>query len=319
MIIKSSVQIGASTLDNGISVRVHRTVGAIAGMCEIVVPTPIELTADPGDDVNVAIGVGEVEPVFTGVLDSVEARGNYVLFRAFDARIHAARARVNEVFQEQTSDTIINDLAGAASMDVGSLSNGITLVWYLADDSRSVLAHMCHLAELAGAHLFVDREGGLQTVAYGTAGASVDFTYGEHVLAVGAAVRQGGGAVEVRTEGAAASNGVDAAFWPTTDTAGTAGNAQADGPLLRFWRPEIRSMEDATTLAESMALARQKTGLRVTLATLGLPDIELCGQATISAVPGTGAELSACVIGIEHRLNPWDGYITAVTMEGMPS
>lgn len=317
MIITSSVQLGSVSLDNGISVRVHRTVGAVAGLCEVIVPAPVQVSAVPGDDVRVAIGVGEALTVFTGQLDAVEARGNYAVFRALDARVLAARIRVNQIFQEQTSNAILDDLASSAGLDVGSLSAGITLVWYLADEARSVLAHICHLADIGGAHLFIDRYGTLQTCAYDDSGATLQFNYGEHVLSVGAAARQSGGAVEVRTEGAAASNGADAAFWPTTDTAGTAGIADADGPASKLWRPEIRSMEEATALATSTARRRAQYGLRVTLTCLGLPDIELGNGVTIASVPGADSELSARVIGVEHRLNPWDGFVTSLTMEGV--
>lgn len=316
MNVTSSVQIGGSSLENGISLRVHRTVGAVAGLCEIVLPRPVPLDASPGDDVLVNIGTEEPVVVFTGLLDAAESRASCTLFRALDSRIIAARARVNQLFLEQTSDTILGDLASAAGLDTGSLSAGIALVCYLADDSRSVLGHLAHMAELGGSHLFVTKDGNLETTSFASTGAGLRFHYGEHVLALGAATRLSGGAVEVRTAGAAASNGVEAAFWPTTDTASAAGLAMDDGPLLKQWRPEIRTMEDAATVATSSAQQRANTGLRVVLTCLGLPEVELCDEVALVAAPGQPGEVMLRVIGLEHRFNPWDGFVTSLTMEG---
>ncbi|MEM9492178.1 MAG: hypothetical protein AAGC55_23730, partial [Myxococcota bacterium] len=149
MRVSSEIQVGSATVASGASVRVHRCMGAVAGLCEMAVPTAIELSAAPGDATRVAIGLEDgTATVFTGFVDSVETRGSYLSVRALDARVTAARTRVNEVFEEQTSDAIISDLAGVAGVDLGTIAAGVTVHLYVADDGRSVLRHIEYLAEL---------------------------------------------------------------------------------------------------------------------------------------------------------------------------
>ncbi|WP_428265604.1 hypothetical protein [Haliangium sp.] len=319
MKISTEVQLGAALLSNSVSVRVHRCMGAVAGLCEIAVPASVDVSAAPGDDLVADLGpADQAGTVFTGTVDAVEARGAYTVFRALDSRVDAARTRVNEIFSDTTTDSVMSDLADAAGLTVGDLAKGVNVVTYLADDGRSVLGHLVHLAELGGCHLYVDVDGALQALAYTPAAPAWQIEYGGALIAVTAAARRGGGPVEVRTEGAASTNGPDAAYWPTTDTSAVAGVMQAgDLPGIKLWRPELRSMADATLLAASTSLRRLQRSRRVDLRCLGLAEIELGDGVMVQDVPGADASLLLRTVAVEHRANAWEGFITELGLEGV--
>jgi hypothetical protein len=319
MTISAQIRVGSSQVPGSVHLRIHRSIGDLAGSCRITVPGPIELEASPGDDVIVSISHDDSEEtVFTGQLDSFEAAGTHLLIRALDSRVLAARLRVNRVFEDQSSDAIVRDLAGEADVTVGRLGAGVAINAYWAHDGRSVLGHMVHLAALAGAHLFVDRQGKLQAVAYTPTAPRLQLRHGVHLVAVSVASRQGGGDVEIRTEGAASTNGAPAAYWPTTDTASVAGIGVmgGDGAAELWWVPELRAMSAATTAAQKRALWRAQNTARVQATCLGLLDVELGNAVVVDGVPGAATGSPGLVVALEHVLGPSHGFLTTLRLMG---
>ncbi|ACY14089.1 hypothetical protein [Haliangium ochraceum] len=319
MSISAQIRVGTSEIGGAVHVRVARSMGATAGMSEIVVPGPIELGAAPGDEVAVQISE-EDSPVtvFTGTLDSFEATSTHVLLRAFDSRVQAARLRVNRIFEDQASDIIVRDLAGEVGVTVGSLAEGATIKSYWAHDGRSVLGHMVHLSALSSAHLFVNGEGTLTTIPYAPSSPTLQLRHGEHLIAARAAKREGGGEVEVRTEGAASSDGDSAAYWPTTDTASVAGigvMGDAGAPEL-WWIPELRAMDSATGAANGRALFRAQNTECTRVTCLGLLDVELGDAVTVTGVPSAIADALGLVVALEHVLGPSRGFLTTLRLMG---
>jgi hypothetical protein len=319
MTISAQIRVGSSQVPGSIYLRIHRSVGDLAGSCQITVPGPIELDASPGDDVAVSIAQDDSEEaVFTGQLDSLEAAGTHLLIRALDSRVLAARMRVNRMFEDRSSDAIVRDLAGEADVTVGRLGAGVAIKAYWAHDGRSILGHMVRLAALGGAHLFVDRQGQLQTVAYTPTAPRHQLRHGVHLVAVSAARRQGGGDVEIRTEGAASANGAPAAYWPTTDTASVAGVGAmgGDGAPELWWVPELRAMGAATTAAQKRALWRAQNTERVQVTCLGLLDAELGTAVVVDGVPGAATGSPGLVVALEHVLGPTQGFLTTLRLMG---
>ena len=319
MNVATRIQVGGSSLANGAWLRVRRGMGAIAGSCDMVVPSAVGLTASPGDPVAASVGLdGDPEPVFQGTLDAAESRSDHLVFRALDDRVKAAHLRLSQVFEDQTTDSIIHDLANAASLTVGRLATGTTVRSYWVDDGKNALQHMDRLAALGGAHVFVDVAGKLQTASYVPPPPSIALAHGSHLLAVRSVKRQGGGKVEIRTEGAASVNGPPAAFWPTTDTAKVAGTSElASGPHHKWFVPELRTMAGALIVAAAWGLQRIQKQRRVQLRCTGQAEIELGDTITLTRVPGADAVQLLRVVAIEHRVNPWDGFVTELVLEGV--
>lgn len=319
MTISAQIRVGSSQVQGSMYLRIHRSVGDLAGSCQITVPGPIELDASPGDDVAVSISQDDSEEtVFTGQLDSLAAAGTHLLLRAFDSRILAARMRINRMFEDQSSDAIVRDLAGEAEVTVGRLGAGMAIKAYWAHDGRSVLGHMARLTALGGTRLFVDRQGRLQTAAYTPTAPTLQLRHGVHLVAVSADRRQGGGDVEIRTEGAASTNGAPAAYWPTTDTGSVAGVGVmgGDGAPELWWVPELRAMSAATTAAQKRALWRAQNTERVQVTCLGLLDAELGTTVAVDGVPGAATGPTGVVVALEHVLGPTQGFLTTLRLMG---
>ena len=319
MTISAQIQVGRSQVRGSVYLRIHRSVGALAGSCQITVPGPIELAASPGDDVSVSISQDDSEEtMFTGLVDSIDALGTHMLIHALDGRVLAARKRVNQLFEDQSSDAIVRDLAGEADLSVGRLGAGVAVKSYWAHDGRSVLGHMVHLAALGGAHLFVDREGRLRTATYLPTAPRQQLRYGTHLAATSAAKRQGGGRVEIRTEGAASINGAPAAYWPTTNTARVAGRGVmgGDGEPELWWIPELRAMSSAMAAAQKRALWRAQNTERVQVTTLGILDAELGTAVVVNGVPGAATGSLGTVVALEHVLGPAHGFLTTLRLVG---
>jgi hypothetical protein len=320
MTISAQIRIGGSQVRGSVFLRIHRSVGALAGSCRITVPGPIDLGAAPGDDVSVSISQDDSEEtMFTGLVDSVDARGTHVRIHALDSRVLAARKRVNQLFEDQTSDAIVRNLAGEADVPVGRLGAGVAIKAFWAHDGRSVLGHMDRLAALGGAHLFVDREGKLRTASYLPTAPRRELRHGAHITAISAAKRQGGGAVQIRTEGAASTNGPPAAYWPTTNTARVAGRGtmgRGDGGAELWWVPELRAMNAAVATAQKRALWRAQNTERVQVTSLGILDAELGTAVIVSGIPGARTGSLGTVVALEHVLGPTQGFLTTLRLVG---
>lgn len=319
MTISAQIRIGDGQVRGSVYLRIHRSVGALAGSCQVTVPGPITLDASPGDDVSVSISQDDSEEtMFTGIVDSVDARGTHVLIEALDGRVLAARKRVNQLFEDQSSDAIVRDLAGGADLAVGRLGAGVAVKSYWAHDGRSVLGHMVHLAALGGAHLFVDRQGSLRTAGYLPTAPRQLLRYGTDIAATSAAKRQGGGAVEIRTEGASATHGAPAAYWPVTDTARVAGRGTlgGDGERELWWIPELRAMNTALAAAQKRALWRAQNTERVQVTSLGILDAELGSAVVVDGIPGAVTGSLGTVVALEHVLGPAHGFLTTLRLVG---
>lgn len=319
MTISARIQIGGSQVRGSVHLRIHRSVGALAGSCQVTVPGPISLAAAPGDDVSVSISQDDSEEtMFTGIVDTMDARGTHVIIQALDSRVLAARRRVNQLFEDQSSDAIVRDLAGEADIAIGRLGAGVAVKSYWAHDGRSVMGHMVHLAALGGAHVFVDRDGSLRTASYLPTAPQQRLRHGVHLIGMSAARRQGGGAVEIRTEGAASTNGAPAAYWPVTDTARVAGRGTVGGrgePEL-WWMPELRAMNAAMAAAQKRALWRSQNSGRVQVTSLGILDAELGAAVVVDGIPGAATGSLGTVVALEHVLGPAHGFLTTLQLVG---
>jgi phage protein D len=265
-----------------------------------------------GDKCSVSLGYeGELEKVFSGAVASVRRSvDGPTRVLATNAGAGLARMRVNQSYEQLSAGEIVNELASRFGVEPGAVEDGVQLPFYVVDDRRSVWAHLAVLARACGYLTFADPEG---RIVFGPPPAgppTQSFAYAVDVLSLAAAGSTASvGAVTIVGEGAAGSQGADAAAWFAKDAAGVTGTAGSGVPERLFQEPSLRTGEAAQTAADAAARTPALTG-RVVVP--GAPGVTVGGAIEITGTPGDTLNGICTVRALRHRYAKRAGFVTTI-------
>lgn len=256
------------------------------GRCIVELADPLHAPVASGEVVTVRLDVGNgSHTVFTGeaYASAVTATGQVV--RAVDGLSKLAAARMDASYADVTSAFVLKDLIGKAGAQAGTVAPGPSLGTYVVHHQSRVLHHCGVLAALGGADLWTDGDGKVHCATPKSGSADHSFKLGETILALDLRMEEPAvDGIEVWGEGAAGSNGADAAHWLTTDLAGVAGKAAVkDGKAqpdqtglhpVRLHAAALRAGEDAAKVAKAWAEAAAVRGVRGRIEVIGAPAVE---------------------------------------------
>jgi hypothetical protein len=220
-------------------------------------PAAASLDAAPDDPVELVVNIGDGdEKVFTGILSSLRRGLAGTTITAVSALGRLARRWPSQSFENATAGTIIRDLADAAGVETGSIADGITLRFYVADPSRNAAEHALRLASWSGAMLMATPEGKLSATVVDASRAEIALRYGREISAFH--IDDSGTPPEVTVAGESGVSDAGSAdsLRLTTDFFGSSGRGRPRAGQLCDWEPALR-----TTDAASSATAARRRGL----------------------------------------------------------
>jgi phage protein D len=344
-----SVTVGSfhSTTDSAVGGPVHLTIARSmdvpADALELVLTERRGIDSD--DDVAVELGHdGENERVFTGTVTAVmpEAGPRSALVRvvALGKMNQLLNLRKASTYENQAAGAIVSDLAGAAHLATGTISDGPTLPRFVVDQRRSAFVHAKGLADRLGYEIYTTRRGELMFQALGAAanldaagggllgavasaassllgvGGGVEgYAYGKHLLAVRAAKRpQNVSAIQVGGESPMSTEGDRSTHWLTKEDTSFQGSAGSGEPHLLVLDAVARTKDLADRFAAGRLAVAARGGHQVRVTVLGRPGLDLGDSLTVSDVPDGLANSGGYVRTIRHRFGGSGGFLTEVTI-----
>ena len=260
---------------------------------------------------TLTIGLGHdadhIEPVFSGVVERVQAAADGVQLTAYAPSLALARLRVAQAYLDQSAADVIADLLSQASVDAGSLSADLNFAAYHVDERRSAWGHVCDIARLAGVALRSAADGSVEVAPLASGSAEHELRYGAELIDWRA---------ERRAEGAPA---------PSVVPTGAGSEAGAERWQLLLKEPDggppsgatlvpgaVRNRDAAATVADGFAAraALRRSG-GWALAT-GLAALRAGDRLELTGLP-IGGDLSARALAVTHRLD-LGGFTTRVSL-----
>jgi hypothetical protein len=272
------------------------------GRCVVELADPLFAPVAAGERMTIELDAGAGgHTVFTGETYASETTATGQVVRAADALAKLAAVRVSGAFEGVTTDTIAKDIIGQAGATAGEVAPGPDLAAYVLHPQPRALHHLSVLAALAGADVWTDGAGKVQVGAPKTGGADHRFKLGETILALD--LRLAPPAVDgiaFSGEGAAGSDGAEAAHWLTTDLAGVSAKAAVDaqgqaqkGQAGTHPRPAadgaLRAGAAVGDAAEAWAKAAAWRWIRGRLEVTGAPEVEPGDLVTLDGLPADNA------------------------------
>lgn len=320
-----------------VAVRVERDMDVAADAAEArLMERP---DAAVGDAVEIDLGHdGQTERVFTGELVELAPTLSGARLRALGAMNKLLNHRQSATYEDQSAGSIVNDLVGAAGLDIGEVSDGPELPVFAVDRRCSAWAHVKSLADRLGYELYCDREGKLQFRAHGSAAdldsagglsalagaaasalgvgaAGEGYAFRKHLLRLEAARRAPAlGGVTVGGESPSSTEGDATAHWLTRNDADFRGSAGNGGPESLYGDGAARTKDLADRFAAGLLSRANRHAREITFRILGRPSLDLGQGLQVSDVPDALGNGSGYVRALRHRFDSEAGFITEVRL-----
>lgn len=309
-------------------VRVHLGLGPAHDLVECFCwPSSKLKGAKPGGTLMVALGPTDGETdLFTGEVSDVRLAPDGVLIEGLAATIALSRSYVSQSFLDLSIADIVQQLAGAAGIDVDDVSGDTVLSSYAVDDRRSAWDHIIDLAQLAGADVMATEGGALKFASPAAAqggggvggllsdaaslvlgGGSNGLRFGANVVDWRAATRGVADAATVAAYGSGSESGSDKWHWIRHDQ-DAVGSGRARVAAAASTR------DAASAFADTLALRAKRAARRSTVTVAGDASLRP-GQVTqVSDLPGdAGGDLR--IVAALHTLDIATGFRTRLTLE----
>ena len=291
------------------ALRVQSALDVPVNAARIALAPPDGLNAEPDDDVAIELGYDDqLELVFTGKVDQVEARFDELVVYAAGSFRKLLAARFNLLYEKSKAGDVVSDLAGRLDVSTGSVEDGPEYPFLALSGSETAYGGLQRLAERCGFDLYADAEDRLVFARYAAA-ETVDLQFGVNVLSVQVENRNPlvKGAAVYGESPASLGQGSDAASWLTKkEVSGKAGDS--GGLALELFDATARTQDMAAQAAQAVLAAVGKR--RCTLRALGAPAAQLGGAVKVSGMPSDAQNGRFKLIGVEHRLDRRRGFIS---------
>jgi phage protein D len=273
-------------------------------------------TVASGDTGSVALGYQDnsTAPVFAGQVDAVRyALDGTLRVTAVNGGALLARLRLNQSYEQRSAGQIVQDLAGRAGVSAGTIDDGIDYPFYVVDDRRSAYAHVAALARASGLVARFTAAGELTFAPAFQEDAVQTFTYGVDVLTLH--VTQGApltGAYQVIGEGAAGSQGQDAAFWLVKDPQSVTARSGDGDPFRQTAAASLRSADAVQSAADGALSAAQRADTTGRLVVAGAPAVTVGSVVKVAGAPQDALNGPCHVLGVRHYYAKHAGFTTHI-------
>lgn len=314
-IVLGSTTLRSDSSSHLVSVETQAAFPVPVHRCRIVLDGTATVNAQAGAEVQVELGYDKtLSRVFTGQVQRIESGLTHIRIEALSVFAALTAARINQVYEKQSAQEIVQDLLGKADVKQGKLETGVKFASYTVSASRSAWAHLNSLAEQCGFDLYADVEDRAVFAAYQPS-RTHDFQYGKHILDYSwEQLPPSFVGVEVNGESPAGQGeSDDASPWLTKkEVKGSAG--QSSGHVLRLVEPTARTQDLAREMADNR-WQRSKVEASGQVRLIGAPAVALGDAIQLAQMPVSAHNGVLRVTGVRHRLTPSRGFVTDVSWE----
>lgn len=292
-----------------------------ASLCPLVDAVKIHLSplagapsVAVGDTGSVSLGYADssAEPVFSGQVESVRrAISGATYLVATNGGAALSRLKVNQSYEKQTAGEVVSNLASTVGVSAGTVEDGLTFPYYVADNFSSAYQHIARLATRSGYLAFFTPAGTLEFKPFATGEPVQTFTYGADILSL--SVSQATpwlGKATVTGEGASGSQGDEAWSWLLKDPTSVTATAGQEGPELQISDPSLRSREAVQMAADALASSAAMASVTGALLVPGAPLVAVGSAIEIAQAPDDTSNGLFLVTGLRHRFSKGRGFTT---------
>lgn len=271
-----------------------------------------------GDLISVTLVAGDAaSAVMTGEVLSVDNKLGLTTIVGASGASKLATTRVNQVFENQSADQIITDLAGQAGASVGQINAAISYPYLVIDETRSLFDHIKTLATREGMECYFNASNELTIEKFSKTNADHALHYGIHILDLETFVTKPTSThTRVYTESPSSTQGQDTWYWLAKDSSAFQSEAGSGEKLLAMSDAAVRTKDAADQLSVSKHGAIKDISTRGRIKLLGNPAIKIADAIEIKDVPKLELNGLFKVTAIEHRFSKFEGYVTYLEFTG---
>ena len=309
------IQIGSDTYDTAgqdlLRLHVDMDMGIPADSFTIAL-RPVSRAANikNGESVVIEIGYGEtLNKILTGFVDNVQSQVSEVLVTGLGGVALLARLRVNQLYENQSAKSIVEDLADRVSIKIKKADDGLLFPTYVVDETKNVYNHIKELARRCGFDLFLTGDGRLMFKKY-SAEKAKKFKHGRDVIHA-EAQEPGLANVTVRVlgESPSSSKGSDTAHIIAKEVVeGTAGKGSQ---VITIEDPTVKD-KDSANKAAAAHLEALLTSFQGTFQVTGNSTISLGDTIEIVEMPDKRMNGEFKITKITHEIEKNGGFTTTI-------
>ncbi|WOD39718.1 contractile injection system protein, VgrG/Pvc8 family [Nodosilinea sp. E11] len=286
------------------------------GRFQVTLPPTVELTAVPGDAVELSLEGGEGEElVLTGTVQRVQRGLWSTVVVGVDGGATLAQFRPAATYERQSAKQIIQALAGEVNLSVGRVELEVPLAAYVAHQGRTAAEHIALLAELGGAIAQFDANNALTVVSAAVSQPELALRYGRELLAYSVEERAAP-AQQLALIGHGPAGSADAPNALRHSLKGVPDNAPAAGrQTVRRSVALLRSPQVAQRASQAATQQAARLTQQVTAHTFLLPALRPGTVLEVQDLPDGLASGAWLLTRVQHWLDPLHGGST--TFEGV--
>lgn len=271
-----------------------------------------------GDPLTVELTAGDRSgKVITTEVQSIESSLGQTTITGSTGKRKIAAARINQVYENQSLDQIVKDLASQAGITAGDIAAGSSYSYLVAHESRSLLKQIVELAIRDGLDVYFDPDNKLTLKKFEKTSADHTLYYGIDILDLRMTNTQPpGDHIMIYGESPSSNQGSTTWHWLAKDLSsfraelgqGVRTFAIADGVL--------RTKDAADSLATSKFGALKDQAARGKLKVMGNPQMKLGDAIEIKSAPKPELNGLFKITAVRHVLDKRNGYLTWVDFSG---
>jgi hypothetical protein len=270
------------------------------------------------DAVRVELTSGNIsDTVITAEVRAVESTLGVVTLLGRTVIERLAATRLNVVYENQSMDQIVRDLAGQAGVQVGALDPGRRYPYLVVHESRNVFRTLRELALREGMDVAADRSNALTITKSAATTADHVFRYAAEVLDV----RLDAGdptadRVLVHGDSPASTMGNDTWHWLVRDLSPFRGESGSGVRARGLQDGAVRTKDAAATAAAERLGAIRDGATTGTVTVLGNPAVDLGQAIEIQDAPRPELNRLFKVASVRHVFSKHEGFVTVIGFTG---
>jgi hypothetical protein len=270
------------------------------------------------DAVTIELTAGDVsDTVMTAEVQSVESSFGEITLTGCTGMQRLATTRVNQVYEKQTMDQIVGDLARQAGVQTGTVDTGSRYPYLVAHESKSVLRIVLELARREGMDIFFDSSNKLTVTTFQKTTADHAFRYGAEILALQLdAGDPTADHVLVHGESPASNSGTDTWHWLVQDLSPFRGDKGQGVRLRGVQDGAVRTKDLAASAAGARLGAARDAATAGAVEILGNPKVKVGEAIEIRDAPRPELNGLFKATSVRHVFSKREGYVTVIGFSG---
>lgn len=271
-----------------------------------------------GDKLTLDLTAGDRSArVMTAEVQSIDSWLGQTTIVASTGKRKIATSRISQVYENQSLDQIVRDLASQAQIDVGDVAAGSSYPYLVADDSRNFLRQFGELARRDNLDLYFDADNKLTLKKFEKTSADHTLYYGIDVLDLRLTNTQPpGDHLFVYGESPSSNQGSDTWHWFAKDLSSFRGELGEGVRTFAVQDSALRTKDAADSLATAKLGALKDEASQGRLKVLGNPELKLGDAIELKGVPKPELNGLFKVAGVRHVFSKRQGFLTWVDFSG---